>query len=119
MMLKPPRPGSIGAIVPFPPPPSCSPLSGKSSSNTITLSLPVGSGVGSTSTLTVVLAKRELVLHGVAPPRMLQRGGIEAPLMACTQFTLPAPASAPVEGQTGALVLVGNGLAASPGKTEM
>src|SRR5215469_2252266 len=117
-MLKPPRPGSMGAIVAFPPPPSCSPLSGKSSSNTIRESLPVVTGLGSTRTLTgekgVVLAE----LHPVT--RTLQAGGIGAPLMPWPQLgSVALRFSAPVEGQVWALVLDGNGLAASPGNTEM
>src|SRR6516225_1921135 len=117
MMLKPPRPGSIGATVPFPPPPSCSPLSGKSSSNTITVSLPVGIGVGSTSTLT---GAKAAVLADVHPAtRMLHDGGMDAPPMVWPQFGFPATSSPPFAGQLGAPVLPGNGLAASPGKTEM
>ena len=108
----------MGAIVPFPPPPSCSPLSGKSSSNTITESLPVGSGVGSTSTLTAWV-KAELVVHAFGPPSMLQAGGIGAPLIVWPQLVLPAVDSWPLVGQVCWLVLVGNGLAASPGNTEM
>src|ERR1700741_2911599 len=78
-MLKPPRPGSMGATVPFPPPPSCSPLSGKSSSNTITESLPVGSGVGSAATVT---GAKVAVLVEVHPDtRTLQAAGTGAPLM--------------------------------------
>src|ERR1700756_739268 len=100
MMLKLPRPGSMGAIVPAPPPPSCSPLSGKSSSNTITESLPVGSGVGSTSTLTGWV-KAEADEQAFDPPSMLQAGGMGAPLMLWPQFVSPPAASAPLVGQTG------------------
>src|ERR1700741_1296050 len=114
-MVKPPRPGLIGATVPPPPPPSCSPFSGKSSSNTITASLPVGSGVGSTSTLTG--AKVDVVVHGVEPPSMLQAGGVWDPPMVWPQIASPACASSPL--QAAGFVLAGNGLAASPGNTEM
>src|SRR5579863_1687731 len=114
--LKPPRPGSMGATVPFPPPPSCSPLSGKSSSNTITESLPVGSGVGSTSTLTVWV-KAELAEHALGPPSMLQAGGTGAPLMVWPH--VPVVEVPPVLEQTGCPTYAGNGLPASPGSTEM
>src|SRR5579863_2924843 len=95
-MLKPPRPGSTGAIAPpAPPPPSCSPLSGKSSSNTSTESLPVGSGVGSTSTFTGLNA--EVVVQAFGPPRALQAAGIGAPLIEWPHVpVLPAVASRPL-----------------------
>src|SRR3974390_2061342 len=99
-MLKPPSPGSIGATVPFPPPPSCSPLSGKSSSNTIIESLPVGSGVGKESTVTGWV-KAELVVHAFGPPNMLQAGGIGAPAMVWPHCRLVAGASAPLLGHIG------------------
>src|ERR1700751_1339935 len=102
----------MGATVPLPPPPSCSPLSGKSSSNTSTESLPVGSGVGSTSTLTGWL-KAEADVHAFDPPRMLHAGAMGAPLMVWPHDVSPARASWPV--QPGALTFEGNGLAASPG----
>src|ERR1700739_2202891 len=94
MMLKPPRPGSLGEITSRPPPASCSPLSGKSSSNTITESFPVGSGVGSVNTVTG--AKLNAVVVGVhafavVVLRMLQAGGIDAPLWVCPQPVFTAP----------------------------
>src|ERR1700751_842883 len=95
-MLKPPRPGSMGATVPFPPPPSCSPLTGKSSSNTMTESLPVGSDVGSTATVTGWV-KAEAVVHAFGPPSMLQAGGIGAPLMVWPHWLSPGFAPVVVE----------------------
>src|ERR1700676_4425274 len=106
----------MGGTVPFPPPLSCSPLSGKSSSKTTTESLPVGRGVGSTSTLTGWV-NAEVVVHAFVPPRMLQAGGMEAPLMVWPQAVFPAAASAPLQACT--LTLEGDGLAASPGRPEM
>src|SRR5215469_10763795 len=121
MISKPPRPGSMGAIVPLPPPPSCSPLSGKSSSNTNTVSFAVGSGVGNTL---MVTAAKLAVLAGVQPAlKMLQAAAICAPLMVWPQAVfsvalVPLPDMGPAE-QSGGLLLPGNGLAASPGTTEM
>src|SRR5579863_8218653 len=102
----------MGGIVPFPPPPSCSPLSGKSSSNTITDSLPVGSGVGSASTLTGWV-KAEVELHALGPPRMLQAAGTGAPPMVWPHVEVVE--FPPVAEQTGVpWNPPPNGLAASP-----
>src|SRR2546429_9209846 len=73
MVSNPPRPGSLADRTSIPPPASCSPLSGKSSSNTINESLPVGSGVGTTSTVT---GAKAVVLVEVHPAtKTLQAGG--------------------------------------------
>src|SRR3974377_1221061 len=86
-MLKPPRPVSLGEITSTPPPASCSPLSGKSSSNTITESFPVGRGVGSDSTVT---GAKAAVLADVHPDRRRwQSGGIAAPAMVWPQWRSP------------------------------
>src|SRR6266699_1709986 len=50
-MLKPPIPGSFGDSTSMPPPPSCSPVSGRSSSNTNTDSFEGGKGSGCVSTV--------------------------------------------------------------------
>src|SRR6266853_5703097 len=96
VMLKPPRPGSLGDNTSIPPPPSCSPFNGKSSWNTKIESFDGGKGVGCASIvreLAVVVGKEHVVAGGVivhttgAPP-------------------MPWPAPPP-----------SNGLAASPGST--
>src|SRR5271165_1769052 len=127
-MLKPPRPGSMGATVPFPPPPSCSPLSGKSSSNTKTESFPVGSGVGTTFTIT---GAKAAVLVGVQVAdvevlaKMLQAGGIGAPPIVWPQFVFSTPPTiAPAVQSVGAPRFpakpeLAYGLPASPGNIEM
>src|SRR5205085_2593458 len=51
VMLKPPSPGSFCDSTSIPPPPSCSPFSGKSSSNTNTDSFDGGNGSGCVSTV--------------------------------------------------------------------
>src|SRR5258706_9851577 len=53
-MLKPPSPGSTGDSTSIPPPASCSPFSGKSSSNTKSDSFAGGSGVDTAYTVTGV-----------------------------------------------------------------
>src|ERR1700722_3702059 len=104
MTSKPPKPGSMGATVPFPPPPSCSPLRGKSSSNTMTDIFAVGSGVGATFTMTGAKAA-VLVVQPLLPPKMLQAGAMGAPLMVWPQavFRLPSGLNGVVR-QLGALV---------------
>src|SRR6516164_9318247 len=103
-MLKLPSPGSMGAIVPFPPPPSCSPLSGKSSSNTNTVSFAVGSGVGNTL---IVTGAKLAVLAEVHPAvKMLQAAAICAPLMVWPQAVFsvafaPLPDIGPAEQSGG------------------
>src|SRR5580704_3500084 len=100
-MLKPPRPGSLGESTSTPPPESCSPFSGKSSSNTITESFPVGSGVGSVSTVTG--AKEAVVLVELHPAvKTLQAGGTGAPLIVWPHWITPfelGAGSAPVVGE--------------------
>src|SRR5689334_25411941 len=100
MISKPPRPGSRGATTPEPPPPSCSPLSGKSSSNTKTASFAVGSGVGSTFTVTGAKLAVLVALHPAV--KMLQAAGIGAPLMVWPQAVfsvalVPVPDVGPAE----------------------
>src|SRR3984957_5180206 len=104
MISKPPRPGSMGATVPFPPPPSCSPLSGKSSSNTMTESFAVGSGVGATFSMPGAKAA-VLVVQALGPPKRLQAGAIGAPLMVWPQAVFRPPLELNGVGrQLGALV---------------
>src|ERR1700746_2902691 len=115
MISKPPRPGSLGDRTSIPPPASCSPFSGKSSSNTINESLPVGSGVGSDSTVTGAKAVVLVEVHPVT--KTLQAGGIGAPPMVWPQPR--SPGFAPVVGeQSGGVTVAGKGAPASPGKTE-
>src|SRR5438046_9341807 len=64
MRLKPPRPGSLGDSTLVPPPPSCSPFSGKSSWNTNTDSLAGGDGVFCGSTVTAGAAVGVQVVAG-------------------------------------------------------
>src|SRR5476651_469547 len=66
-MLKPPRPGSFGDNTSTPPPPSCSPLSGKSSSNTNTESFEGGKGFGCTTTFTVAGKAPVAAVHTTVP----------------------------------------------------
>src|ERR1700719_2102261 len=94
-----PRPGSLGDNVSIPPPPSCSPLSGKSSSNTKTDSFDGGNGVGCANILTA--GKVPVAVHVTAGATGTQ--AIGAPPM-------PWPEDA---------FAVSNGLAASPGRTEI
>ena len=63
-MLKLPRPGSLGDKLSIPPPASCSPLSGWSSSNTNTETLAGGSGIGSTMTFTAANVPVQVVAGG-------------------------------------------------------
>src|SRR5882672_969124 len=78
-MLKPPRPGSWGASTSMPPPESCSPLSGKSSSNTNTESFDGGKGLGCTTTFTVAGKAPLVAVHVTDPAAGTQ--GIGAPPM--------------------------------------
>src|ERR1700757_2859310 len=99
-MLKPPRPGSTGDSTSSPRPPSCSPFSGKSSSNTNTASFAGGSGVDTEYTVTGVKAP---VVAGHAP---VPAAGVQ--LLGAPPIPLP-----------GAAPPVLNGLPALPGKTVM
>ena len=83
-----------------PPPPSCSPFSGKSSWNTNTDSLAGGNGVFCVSTVTAGAA---VGVHVVAGGTGVQPAAIGAPPMPWPDCALP----------------LSNGLAASPGNTEM
>src|SRR3981081_428957 len=71
-MLKPPSPGSFGDNTSTPPPPSCSPFTGKSSSKTKTDSFDGGNGSGCVSTVTAlkahVVAGVVIVTTTGAPP---------------------------------------------------
>src|SRR5579862_8322750 len=112
-MLKPPSPGSLGDSTSMPPPPSCSPFNGKSSSNTNTESLEGGNGSGCVSTVTglppglneQVVAGGVIVQRSGAPPMPWpQAPGLEA-------FATPLVQSAD-------RLAFSNGLPASPGSTE-
>src|ERR1700758_487744 len=105
-MLKPPKPGSLGDNTSIPPPPSCSPLSGKSSSNTNTESFEGGKGLGCTSTVTA--GKVPVELHVTAGATGTQ--AIGAPPMPWPQLGV---------GLLKQLFAFSNELAASPGRTEM
>src|SRR5579862_5683801 len=107
-MLKPPRPGSFGESTSTPPPPSCSPLSGKSSSNTNTDSLEGGNGFGCTITFTLVGKAPVLAVHATLPGAGTQ--AIGAPPMPWPQLAVAFPKQPPT---------FSNELAASPGSTEM
>src|SRR5215469_1736710 len=107
-MLKPPRPGSCGESTSTPPPPSCSPLSGRSSSNTNTESFEGGKGLGCTSTVTDAGKAPVVAVHVTEPAAGTQ--AIGAPPIPWPQLGLGLPKQPPV---------FSNELAASPGKTEM
>src|SRR5579864_5927070 len=108
-MLKLPRPGSLGESTSTPPPASCSPLSGKSSSKTITDSFPVGSGVGSDGMMTGAKAALEVAHPAISG---LQAEGISAPLMVWPTL---GQLVVDVGVQPFPTFPVLNGLAASPG----
>src|ERR1700674_5035781 len=107
-MLKPPRPGSLGATTSIPPPLSCSPLSGLSSSNTNTESFAGGNGLRCTTTLTVVGNAPEVAVHVTVPAAGTQ--AIGAPPIPWPQLGV---------GLLKQLPAFSNELAASPGRTEM
>ena len=107
-MLKPPRPGSFGASTSMPPPESCSPLSGKSSSNTNTESFDGGKGLGCTSTFTVAGKAPLVAVHVTDPAAGTQAIG-----------TPPMPWPQLGVGLLKQLFAFSNELAASPGRTEM
>src|SRR5256886_13281387 len=94
VMLKPPRPGSFCDSTSSPPPPSCSPFSGKSSSNMNTESFEGGNGSGCVSTVsgaatpgTTVPAGTQLVAGGVG----VQVGAVVVPVY-CTAVQVVTPA---------------------------
>src|SRR5260370_38802442 len=103
-MLKPPRLGSFGDNTSTPPPPSCSPFGGKSSSNTNTDSFEGGNGSGCVSTVTALKA------HAVAGGVIVHRIG--APPMPCPQAA-GAPAFATPFVQSADRLAFSNGLPAS------
>src|ERR1700726_2841247 len=114
-MLNPPRPGSLAAMPTSPPPSapppaSFSPLRGLSSWNTNTESLEVGNGVGCTSTVIVGRVPVQVLAGGTG----MQAAGIGAPPMPWPQFGAEPPLT-----QEAVRLVVSNGFAASPGRTEM
>src|SRR5258708_39595897 len=112
MMLKPPRPGSFGDSTSMPPPPSCSPFSGKSSSNTNTDSFDGGYGSGCVRIVSGLAAvgKEQVVAGGVIVHR------IGAPPMPCPQAVGFVAFATPFVQSADRLVF-SNGLPASPGST--
>src|SRR5260370_42018239 len=98
-MLNPPRPGSLLANTSTPPPESCSPLSGKSSSKTLTESFAVGNGSPCTSTATAVWP------GATGSPPMLWPHVDDVPFRECAQVVVVLP--------------VWTGLAASGGETAL
>src|SRR5882672_4316288 len=101
MMLKCPRPGSLGDKTSIPPPPSCSPLSGKSSSYTNTESFEGGNGSGCARIVTDVCP----AAIGAPPIPWPQAAGF----VACDTPLVQSAVEFPLL----------NGLPASPGNTEM
>src|SRR4029077_2976190 len=129
-MLKPARPGSLGDNTSMPPPPSCSPFSGKSSSNTNTESFEGGNGVRCDK----IVTGAKVPAHVVAGATGVQTAAIGAPPMPCPQ--VPPPVVEKVQSLvmsnalrselgsagfigTGAPPPLENGSPASPGSTEM
>ncbi len=108
VMLKPPSPGSFGDSTSTPPPPSCSPFSGKSSWNTNTDSFDGGYGSGCVNTVTALKA------HVVAGGVIVHRSG--TPPMPCPQAPGFVALALPLV-QSGDRFAFANGLPASPGKT--
>src|SRR4029077_14398934 len=102
MISKPPKPGSLVAMMSIPPPASCSPLSGKSSSNTCTLSFPGGYGLASVSTVTGFQVLVAVFQVTGAPPMLWPQVGDPAAIQAAGLPVYPAA----------------NGLAPSPGRIE-
>src|SRR5882672_8608758 len=115
MMLKCPRPGSLGDKTSIPPPPSCSPLSGKSSSYTNTESFEGGNGSGSTRTV-MTGGKVPEAVHVTAGATGTQ--AIGAPPIPWPQ-ALGFEAFATPFVQSAVKFALANGLPASPGRTEM
>src|SRR2546423_60423 len=143
VMLKPPRPGSFCDSTSSPPPPSCSPFSGKSSSNMNTESFEGGNGSGCVSTVsgaatpgTTVPAGTPLVAGGGA----VQVGAVVPAYRTAVQVVTPAvvvqltaagtgtppmpwPQAPGLEAlavpfmQSADRFALANGLPASPGKT--
>ena len=102
---KPPRPGSFGATTSTPPPLSCSPFSGKSSSKMNADRLEGMFGVGCENTVTLACCRP---VFGSIP--------IGAPPMPWPQCPNATPAA--VQSGTPPYAAL-NGFAASPGSTEM
>src|ERR1700747_1477674 len=131
MMLNCPRPGSLLLLTaPVPPPPSCSPFSGKSSSKTNTESFEGGNGVRCDKIVTGANVPVQVVAFAAG----VQTDGIGAPPMPCPQ--VPPPDVEKVQslvmsnglcGPVGSFKFIGtgappplaNGSPASPGSTEM
>src|SRR5207248_10884967 len=111
-MLKPPRPGSFCDSTLRPPPPSCSPFSGKSSSNMNTESYEGGNGSGCVSTVSglAVVGNEQVVAGGV----MVHWTG--APLMQCPQEPGSVARATPVV-QSADSVTFTNGSRSLPGMT--
>src|ERR1039458_2153991 len=113
VMLKPPNPGSLGDSTSIPPPPSCSPFSGKASSNTTTDSFAGGYGEGCVSTVT----DPKVPVHVVAGATGVQAAGTGAPPMPWPQVPGFVAVAEPLAQFADRFVAI-NGLAASPGSTD-
>src|SRR5947207_14634648 len=92
-MLKPPRPGSFCDSTFCPPPPSCSPFSGKSSWNTNTESFEGGNGSGCVSTVSGAATPGTTVPGGtqlVAGAVGVQVGAVVVVYRTAVQVVTPA-----------------------------